>query len=212
MATLELAPEEVQPCAARRPGWDDMLSRIALRIDLARDDGRPELRRPRCGRCRHASAGRRARDAPHRASVMREKDEGAPRRHELPVPDRLPRIVPIGKGPSSAIELRHAREVFIGCEERKGHDCAAFLEAHLLSSELVAEATRTTFAWWESNYGARPGVPLTTEVDPNRTRRKRDPGRCFRRAGWTVVGPVPSHQIRGAIRLVAPGELARVAR
>ena len=33
-------------------------------------------------------------------------------------------------------------------------------------------------------------VPLTTEVDPSRVRRKRDPGRCFRRAGWLVTGIV----------------------
>jgi hypothetical protein len=34
-----------------------------------------------------------------------------------------------------------------------------------------------------------PRVPLETEIDPKRTRRKRDPGRCFLRSRlWVHVG------------------------
>jgi hypothetical protein len=56
-----------------------------------------------------------------------------------------------------------------------------------LSSELIEEATDRTVEFWKRHYGALPGVPLQTEVDPARTRHKRDPGRCFRKAGWTLI-------------------------
>ena len=72
-------------------------------------------------------------------------------------------------------------------------------ESNVLSSELVREATDLTYAWWESHYRARPSVPLQTEVDPTRTRAKRDPGRCFRRAGWQEVD-----RRRGLVILEAP--------
>jgi hypothetical protein len=62
-------------------------------------------------------------------------------------------------------------------------------ESEVLSSVLVREATVLTFDHWRSHYGDLPPVPLTTEVDPGRTRRKRDPGRCFLRSGlWRVAG------------------------
>lgn len=72
-------------------------------------------------------------------------------------------------------------------------------EGHGRSSDLIREATARTFAWWRARYGAVPSVPLTTEIDPRRTRRKRDPGRCFLRAGWRRVGLV-----RGLVVLRAP--------
>lgn len=56
-----------------------------------------------------------------------------------------------------------------------------------LSSLLIRKATRMTRARWRQRYGTR--CPLRTEVDPRRVRRKRDPGRCFLRAGWRLVGP-----------------------
>lgn len=85
--------------------------------------------------------------------------------------------------------------------------CAIFRnEGPHLSSDLVREATDRTRAYWIRHYGGVPTVgyrvgidrvgtapigpaevPLTTEVDPGKTRRKRDPGRCFLRAGWRVV-------------------------
>lgn len=53
-----------------------------------------------------------------------------------------------------------------------------------LSSELILEAVAATRATW-------PHVPelgLITFVDPRKIRRKRDPGRCYRRAGFELVG------------------------
>lgn len=73
------------------------------------------------------------------------------------------------------------------------------------SSELVAEGTARTFEYWERHYGARPRVPLRTEVDPSKTRRKRDPGRCFLKAGWRRI-----EVKRGLVILEAPGESERV--
>lgn len=78
--------------------------------------------------------------------------------------------------------------------------CSIFRnESLILSSVLIREATDRTFDWWRRRYGGLPAVPLTTEVDPARVLRKRDPGRCFRRAGWTLQGLV-----RGLVVLRAP--------
>lgn len=76
--------------------------------------------------------------------------------------------------------------------------------ACLRCSDLVRLATAKTCAYWRSHYGCLPPVPLTTEVDPRRVRRKRDPGRCFLRAGWRPVGMSKSHRHRGAIVFAAP--------
>lgn len=70
------------------------------------------------------------------------------------------------------------------------------------SSDLVREATAATFAYWDRHYGARPPVPLRTEIDASKVRHKRDPGRCFLRAGWRRVGIGPSH--RALVVLEAP--------
>lgn len=53
-----------------------------------------------------------------------------------------------------------------------------------LSSELILEAVAATRAAW----GNPPELGLVTFVDPSKIRHKRDPGRCFRRAGFEVVG------------------------
>jgi hypothetical protein len=53
-----------------------------------------------------------------------------------------------------------------------------------LSSDLIGFAVAHTRAKW-------PRVPelgIVSFVDATRTRRKRDPGRCYRRAGWRHVG------------------------
>lgn len=71
-----------------------------------------------------------------------------------------------------------------------------------LSSDLIREATDRTRAYWRSHYGWLPPVPLTTEVDPDRTRRKRDPGRCFVRAGWTRIGVRRRHVAGGGTLVV----------
>lgn len=73
-------------------------------------------------------------------------------------------------------------------------------EGTTLSSTLIMAATTKTRAFWPLRYGYSPTSPLTTEVDATKTRRKRDPGRCFRRAGWTVTGETS----KGLIILTAP--------
>ena len=67
------------------------------------------------------------------------------------------------------------------------------------SSMLIRQATALTYAYWLRHYHALR-VPLTTAVDPTKVRRKRDPGRCFLRAGWTRDGVTS----KGLIRLRAP--------
>lgn len=64
--------------------------------------------------------------------------------------------------------------------------CCSFFrnegQAAYLSSDLVRSAVGATVAAW----GIAPNGFVTT-VDPARTRRKRDPGRCFRRAGFVEL-------------------------
>ncbi len=60
-------------------------------------------------------------------------------------------------------------------------ECTLFRnEGTRLSSELVAEATAITCRRW----GWPPRDGLISAVDTTKTRRKRDPGRCYLRAGW----------------------------
>jgi hypothetical protein len=78
------------------------------------------------------------------------------------------------------------------------------------SSELIERATVATFAHWRERHGL-PCVPLTTEVNDVKTRRKRDPGRCFRRAGWELWTKTKrSHRRETLYVFLAPGERARL--
>jgi len=89
---------------------------------------------------------------------------------------------------------------------REQFRCTIFRnESELLSSDLVRAASAIAAEWALDN-----GViaTLTTEIDPKLVRRKRDPGRCFRRAGWYVVGASRGHRHRGGIVLAAPLEVA----
>jgi hypothetical protein len=70
---------------------------------------------------------------------------------------------------------------------------------------LAAAATAATFAYWGSHYGGPPPIPLTTEIDTRKVRRKRDWGRCFRRAGWRPVGFSRSKRRRYLFVLAAAG-------
>lgn len=73
--------------------------------------------------------------------------------------------------------------------------CSAFRnEGDVLSSDLVRAAVAATRWRW-------PDVPplgMVTFVDPEKTRRKRDPGRCFRRAGFEPAG----HTAGGLVALL----------
>lgn len=63
--------------------------------------------------------------------------------------------------------------------------CSAFRnEGAGLSSELIREAIAATVWRW----GEPPPLGMVTFVDPRKTRHKRDPGRCFRKAGFVEVG------------------------
>ena len=52
-----------------------------------------------------------------------------------------------------------------------------------LSSALISAAVAATRALWEP-----PPLGIVTFIDPGKVRHKRDPGRCFLRAGWERVG------------------------
>lgn len=63
--------------------------------------------------------------------------------------------------------------------------CSLFRnESTVLSSTLIRQAVAATL--W--HYGAAPTLGFITFVDAGKTRRKRDPGRCYRKAGWSHVG------------------------
>lgn len=71
---------------------------------------------------------------------------------------------------------------FISRDGQQGVNCAIFRnEGPRLSSDLIRAADDIAWERW-------PGERLYTYVNPKKTRRKRDPGRCFLRAGWAHAG------------------------
>jgi hypothetical protein len=63
--------------------------------------------------------------------------------------------------------------------------CSAFRnESDVLSSTLIREAVAATRWRWPEI----PDLGMVTFVNAAKVRRKRDPGRCFRRAGFEPVG------------------------
>ena len=63
--------------------------------------------------------------------------------------------------------------------------CTCFRnESTVLSSELIRYACMATKYIW----GDPPDLGMVTFVDPTKVRKKRDFGRCYRKAGWHVVG------------------------
>lgn len=93
-------------------------------------------------------------------------------------------------GPGETISLLSAKgdavftwklEVFRQ-DGQTGINCAIFRnEGELLSSLLIIEACSIAWQRW-------PGARLFTFVNADKVRRKRDPGRCFIRAGWKQCG------------------------
>jgi hypothetical protein len=57
-------------------------------------------------------------------------------------------------------------------------------EGSLLSSDLIRAAVAATRYRWPEP----PALGMVTFVDPTKVRRKRDPGRCYRKAGFRHVG------------------------
>jgi len=64
-------------------------------------------------------------------------------------------------------------------------------ESPHLSSELIREAVAATRAYW----GDPPDLGMVTFVDAGKVRHKRDPGRCFLRAGFVNVGHTKGGQV-----------------
>lgn len=68
--------------------------------------------------------------------------------------------------------------------------CTVFRNEGLgLSSDLVRAAVAHTRAEW----GQPPPAGMATFIDREKVRRKRDPGRCFLRAGFEVAGETSVH-------------------
>lgn len=65
-----------------------------------------------------------------------------------------------------------------------------------LSSDLILEAVAVTRARWADV----PALGMVTFIDTRKVRRKRDPGRCYRRAGFVPVG----HTKSGLLALQLP--------
>ena len=61
-------------------------------------------------------------------------------------------------------------------------------ESPHLASELINEAIAATLAIWPKP----PTLGMVTFVDPSKVRHKRDPGRCYRKAGFKLVGRTKS--------------------
>jgi hypothetical protein len=63
--------------------------------------------------------------------------------------------------------------------------CSAFRnESAYLSSDLIRQAVAATL--W--TYGDAPALGMVTFVDTTKVRHKRDPGRCYRKAGFVPCG------------------------
>ena len=56
-------------------------------------------------------------------------------------------------------------------------------ESGPLASALITQAVAMTRSFWEP-----PELGIVSFVHASQTKRKRDPGRCYRRAGWQHVG------------------------
>lgn len=70
--------------------------------------------------------------------------------------------------------------------------CSLFRnEGPALSSGLIREAVAATRWTWPEV----PALGMVTFVDARKVRRKRDPGRCFRRAGFRPVGTTKAGQV-----------------
>jgi hypothetical protein len=72
-----------------------------------------------------------------------------------------------------------------------------------LSSALIVEAVRRTYEEWEIRYGSLPLERLRTEVD-TRAVRSRNPGYCYKMAGW-----IPDRVVRGKLYLFAPERIQK---
>lgn len=99
-----------------------------------------------------------------------------------------PQFVPPGR----SVVLDHPRALWVtSWPEFAQHEwagawvCTVFRnEGAGLSSSLIRQAVAAT----RFKLGEPPTLGMVTFVDPEKVRHKRDPGRCFLRAGFRVVG------------------------
>lgn len=101
--------------------------------------------------------------------------------------DGRPRFLFVGPGEKVVLRTNSgdagfAWRKFIDDSGQQGVNCAFFRnESSHTSSELIRQADAIADRIW-------PSERHYTYVDPTKTRRKRDPGRCFVRAGWRRCG------------------------
>lgn len=129
-------------------------------------------------------------------SIWYETRDGDPsamalyRRHYSSRKNPNPKIYQfVGPGESIVLLTQDARALFvwrkfISDAGEAGVNCAVFRNEGTTagqSSELIRAAIEHAWRKW-------PGERLYTYVDPASVRRKRDPGRCFRKAGFRVCG------------------------
>jgi len=75
-------------------------------------------------------------------------------------------------------------------DNQQGVNCAIFRnEGAQRSSDLIRAAMVLAWERW-------PNQRLYTYVDPGKIRPKRDPGRCFLRAGWRYCGWTKVRRLR----------------
>jgi hypothetical protein len=95
----------------------------------------------------------------------------------------------VGPGEKMVLLTPDARALFVWRKflsdaDEEGVNCAVFRNEgsiHGRSSDLIKAAKVMAWERW-------PGERLYTYVNPGKVRKKRDPGRCFRRAGFDVCG------------------------
>jgi hypothetical protein len=77
-----------------------------------------------------------------------------------------------------------------------GVNCCFFRnEGAGIASDLIRAADAIAWERW-------PGERLYTFVDPARVRHKRDPGRCFLRAGWIHAGWTKGGHGKNSLRIL----------
>lgn len=94
----------------------------------------------------------------------------------------------VGPGDPMVLIISNGLSLFVWLKQQyrrdgqTGINCAVFRnEGRVLSSLLINEAATLARLRW-------PGERLFTFVDATQVRHKRDPGRCFVRAGWQRDG------------------------
>ncbi len=121
-------------------------------------------------------------------------------RRALPIADRhynrqkvgSPQFVPPGRCMVLLTELADALWVtsypfaeYVKHEWAGAWMCSCFRnESSFLSSDLIRQAVSAT-RW---TYGEPPALGMVTFIDPTKVRRKRDFGRCYRKAGFIDCG------------------------